>query len=158
MTLRPGLRYAVEELLPHGPTMRLLDRLVSYDADTVTCEVTIRPDSRFCAEGGVPAWVGIEYMAQALCAYIGIQRLQEGRPVQVGLLLGTRAYDCALAAFPLGSRLEVSAELLFRNPDGVCAFACALRLDGRGVASAEIKGFGPDDIEPFLADLAKEAA
>jgi len=158
MTLRPGVAYAIADLLPHGPYMMLLDRLVSYDDASVTCEVTIRPDSRFCTADGVPGWVGIEYMAQALCAYIGIVRLQAGRKVQVELLLGTRSFDCTQPYFAVGSRLQVSAELLFHNPDGVCAFACAIRQDGRLLAESEIKGYGPDDIEPYLNGLSEAAA
>lgn len=158
MTPRPATRYTIEQVLPHGPGMRLLDTVRSHDPNSIVCTLDVRPESPFFEAGGVPGWVGIEYMAQALCALIGIQRLQAGRPIQVELLLGTRAYECSLPAFPAGSRLEVAAELLFRDADGVCAFACAIRLDGREVAQAEIKAYGPDDIEPFLAGLEREAA
>jgi predicted hotdog family 3-hydroxylacyl-ACP dehydratase len=155
--LRQGTSYTLAEILPHGPAMILLDRLVEYDADSLTCELTIRPDSMFIdGTHGVPAWVGIEYMAQALGAFTGIARLQAGRPVQMELLLGTRSYDCTRPYFAVGSRLQVCVKLLFWDPDGVCAFACEVREGAAVLATSELKGYEPDDIEPFLQELARE--
>lgn len=151
--LRTGHFYTLTQVLPHGPGMLLLDRVAGYDAESLTCEVTIRPESRFSDGQSVPAWVGLEYMAQTLGAFTGIARLQRGRAVQVELLLGTRSFDCSTPAFAVGSKLTVRARLLFWDPDGVCAFACEIRQDGAVVATAEVKGFEPDDIEPFLQGL-----
>ena len=151
--LRPGHRYTLPQLLPHGAGMILLDELVGYDAETLTCALTIRPDSRFCDGRRVPAWTGIEYMAQAFGAFTGIARLQKGRPVQVELLLGTRAYDCGVEGFPVGARLTVRVRLLYWDPEGVCAFACEIRRGDAVLARSEVKGFEPDDIEPFLRNL-----
>lgn len=151
--LRPGPAYTLQQLLPHGPGMVLLDALVGYEAESLTCEVTIRPDSRFCDGHAVPAWAGIEYMAQAFGAFTGIARLQKGRAVQIELLLGTRAYDSRVEAFPVGSRLTVRVRLLYWDPDGVCAFACEIRQGAAVLATSELKGYEPDDIEPFLRNL-----
>lgn len=151
--LKPGFTYRLADVLPHGPSMLLLDRLAGYDAESLTCEVDIRPDTKFCDGAAVPAWVGVEYMAQALGAFTGVARLQQGKPVQLELLLGTRAYDCAVTQFPVGSRLSVRARLLFWDPEGTCAFACEVREGDRLLATAEVKGYEPDDIEPFLRKL-----
>lgn len=156
--LRPGLPYTVAELLPHGAGMVLLDHLRAYDEDSATCAVTVRPDSPFSAgQRGVPGWVGIEYMAQTLCAYIGIVRLQAGQKIQIELLLGTRSYDCARPWFAAGTTLAVHAEMLMRSPDGVCAFSCRITDGAEIVARSEIKAYAPDDIEDYLKGLEKEA-
>jgi predicted hotdog family 3-hydroxylacyl-ACP dehydratase len=151
--LRAGHAYTLPQILPHGPGMILLDRLTGYEAESLTCELTIRPDSRFCDGRAVPAWLGIEYMAQTLGAFTGIARLQKGRPVQVELLLGTRAYDSRCESYPVGTTLTVRVKLLFWDPDGVCAFACEVRDGTTLLATAEVKGYEPDDIEPFLLNL-----
>ena len=151
--LRPGHSYTLSQILPHGAGMLLLDRLAGYEAESLTCELTVRPASRFCDGKEVPAWAGLEYMAQTLGAFTGIARLQKGLPVQVELLLGTRAYDCKVPAFPVGSRLAVHVRLLFWDPDGVCAFACEIRQGAAVLATSEVKGFEPEDIEPFLRGL-----
>lgn len=156
--LRPGKTYTLPQVLPHGPSMLLLDRLVGYEPEALTCELTVRPDSRFCDGRGVPAWVGLEYMAQTLGAFTGVARLQQGKPIQLELLLGTRSYDSRVDAFPVGSTLTVRARLLFWDPDGLCAFACEVREGSRVLATSEVKGFEPDDIEPFLRKLTREAA
>lgn len=155
--IRPGPLYSLADVLPHGPGMLLLDRMVAYDTESLTCELTVRPDSMFNdGKHGVPAWVGIEYMAQTLGAYTGIARLQAGKKVQLELLLGTRSYDCSKPYFREGACLHVRVKLLFWDPDGVCAFACEIREGATVLASSEVKGYEPDDIEPFLQELAKE--
>ncbi len=155
--LRPGRSYRLPDVLPHGPGMLLLDRIAGYTGDTLSCEVDVKPDTKFCDGHAVPAWVGLEYMAQTLGAYTGISRLQDGKPVQLELLLGSRAYECAVPAFPVGSTLVVIARLLFWDDDGVCAFACEIREQGRLLATAEVKGFEPEDIEPFLHQVETKA-
>ena len=155
--LRPGATYRLPDVLPHGPGMLLLDRITGYTADTLSCEVAVKAATRFCDGRAVPAWVGLEYMAQTLGAFTGVARLQAGKPVQLELLLGSRAYECTVPDFPVGSTLAVSARLLFWDDDGVCAFACEIREHGRLFATAEVKGYEPDDIEPFLREVEGKA-
>ena len=146
----------VASLIPQGPGMVLLDRMVAMGEDWGECEVTIRPDSLFCAGGAVPAHVGIEYMAQTLGALEGLWRVRAGKPVQVGLLLGARSYRSEVGRFEVGWTLRVRASQLLKAADGVSAFACEITHGGRRLAHAEIKAYQPDDIEPYLNDLAKE--
>ena len=46
--------------------MLLLDRLLHADAETATAQLTVAPDALFLQDAGMPAWVGIEYMAQTV--------------------------------------------------------------------------------------------
>ena len=73
----------IRSLLPHSGTMVLLDRVVAADADSLCAEVAIRPDSLFCNADGVGAWVGIEYMAQAIAAHAGYLARLRGDAVKV---------------------------------------------------------------------------
>ncbi len=71
----------IGELLPHGPEMTLIDRLVEYSPQRSVATVTIERHSRFFAEpNGVPAWVGIEYMAQTIAARAGYEARLRGEP------------------------------------------------------------------------------
>ncbi|MFA5938398.1 MAG: hypothetical protein WC809_03490 [Sinimarinibacterium sp.] len=142
---RPGA------LLPHGPGMTLLDEVLQLDDEGATCLVRIHPQARFFEPGrGVPNWVGIEYMAQAIGVHAGHLRTQLGLSVEIGLLLGTRAYDCNHAWFRDGERVQVRVELLVRDGEGVGAYDCKLG-DGREVWSqAQIKAYQPDHIRAFL--------
>ncbi|WP_028007442.1 ApeP family dehydratase [Solimonas flava] len=158
-TPEPGHVYAIAELLPHGPGFLLLDALLDYGADHASCTVHVTPRTRFFEAGrGVPAWVGVEYMAQAIGAYAGIVRLQSGLGVEIGLLLGTRRYRSAVPYFADGSTLVARAEQLVRDASGVAAFACTLSDGDRELARAEIKAYQPDDIHDYLQALTEDRA
>lgn len=151
--------YTPAQTLPHGPSMCLLDEILACDAESSTCALRITPASRFYEPGlGAPSWVGIEYMAQCIGVWAGVQRLQAGLPVTLGLLLGTRSYACTQAHFAEGQRVVVTARLLVRDSQGVGVFACELGNGTDVWAQADIKAFQPDDIKDFLAMLSGEDA
>ena len=54
-------------LIPHGPSMCLLDRVIEWDERGIRCaSVSHRdPDNPLREAGGLPVWAGIEYSAQA---------------------------------------------------------------------------------------------
>ena len=65
---------AIAQLIPHRPPMLLLDRIIEADFEHVIVETVIREGSTFYQSGcGVPALVGIEYMAQAAATLGGLQ-------------------------------------------------------------------------------------
>ncbi len=103
------------ELLPHEAPMVLLDRVLSFDESSLVAQVRIRPDSMFCTDVGVPGWIGIEYMAQAVAAHAGMKALQRGKAPVIGYLLGTRAYRGEIGTFPVGTRLTVHVEVTLRG-------------------------------------------
>jgi len=133
----------VSELLPHDPPMVLLDRALRYNESSLTAEVDIRPDSVLCGSDGVPGWVGIEYMAQAVAAHAGFKARLIGEQPAVGYLLGTRSYQCSVGNFPIGATLSVHIESLFTEM-GLGAFACKIAMNG-AVATATINVYQPPD-------------
>ena len=142
----------IRSLVPHGGAMSLLGRLLAADAETLSAEVAIDAGSMFCAGGAVGAWVGIEYMAQAVAAHAGYGARLRGEPVRVGFLLGTRRYACAVSAFPVGSVLHVQVQRMLQGENGLGAYECRI-VDGAGAdewASATITVFQPDNVEEFL--------
>ena len=149
MQLRTGERYAVEQVLPHRAPM-LLAEAVDYGADYGQIRLTVRADSPFC-EGaqGVPAWVGIEYMAQAMGVFSGVERVQNGASPQIGLLIGTRRYDSTVPLFPLGAQLTITARLTFCEGE-MFVFQCEISDGQQVLAQGDIKAFRPDDVQAFL--------
>ncbi|WP_313176143.1 3-hydroxylacyl-ACP dehydratase [Massilia sp.] len=145
----------IHSLVPHSGAMSLLDRFVAADEDNLTAQVTIRPDTMFLVDGAVGAWVGVEYMAQAVAAHAGYAATRRGEPVRVGFLLGTRRYACAVPAFALGSVLTVHVHRALQGENGLGAFDCRIEDIGedggvREVATATITVFQPDNVEEFL--------
>ena len=93
----------VSEILPHQGAMLLLDEIVSSDEESLTARVEIRETSTFFKTDGVPSWVGIEYLAQAVAAWAG----KRGGGPQVGFLLGVKKYTATQPVFSLGSTLTI---------------------------------------------------
>jgi predicted hotdog family 3-hydroxylacyl-ACP dehydratase len=131
----------IGELLPHGPEMTLLERLSVYSPQRSVATVTITPESRFVEAHGVPAWVGIEYMAQAIAAHAGYEGRLRGEPPAIGFLLGTRAYRSEIGVFPLGATLTISVEPLVTDGK-LGAFQCSIATD-RVLATAVVNTYRP---------------
>nr|WP_229516983.1 3-hydroxylacyl-ACP dehydratase [Massilia oculi] len=137
--------------------MSLLGRFLEADEESLAAEVRIGPDSMFCVDGAVGAWVGVEYMAQAVAAHAGWCARRRDEPVRVGFLLGSRKYACGVAAFPVGSRLRIEVRRALQGENGLGAFDCRILdadadadADGNALASATITVFQPNNVEEFL--------
>jgi len=137
-------------LIPHAGPMVLLDRVISVDQESLCAEVRIRSNSLFCDGDGVGAWVGLEYMAQAIGAWAGYTGQLRGEPVKLGFLLGTRRYECSRPAFALGSMLEVRIQRVFQNENGLGSFECYIDDEEGRIASASVTVFQPVEVDDFL--------
>ncbi len=145
--MSPTPQFRIEDVLPHEGRMLLLDELVEYGPDHVICAVTIGADTQFCDAGrGVPAWVGLEYMAQTMCAYSGIDEARAGQKPSIGLLLGSRRYVSEVECFPIGVRLSIRADLLLRDENDLVAFACTIHDGPRQLARGDVKAYRPKDV------------
>lgn len=141
---------AIEQVVPHRGRMLLVDALLESDADAVVVSAEVRPDNLFADERGVPAWVGIEYMAQAIAAWAGCRALARGEPARIGFLLGTRRYDSACEYFPVGAQLRIEARRELFGDNGLGMFACRILEDGAELARANLSVFEPPDPAAFL--------
>ena len=142
----------IRSLVPHAGPMVLLDRVISADEQSLCAEVGIRSDTLFCGPDGVGAWVGIEYMAQAIGAWAGYTAQLRGEPVKLGFLLGTRRYECRLPIFVLGSQLRVHVLRVFQNENGLGSFECAIDNEEGRVATATVTVFQPHNVNDFILE------
>jgi len=140
----------IRSLLPHAGPMVLLERVVSVDEESLLAEVCIRPGSLFCRAGGVGAWVGIEYMAQAIGAWSGYAARLRGEAPKLGFLLGTRRYECRRPIFVLGSRLRVHVQRVFQNENGLGSFECVIDDEEGRIATATVTVFQPHNVNDFV--------
>lgn len=140
----------VEGWIPHRGAMRLIDRVLEVDADHSVAEVDVPFDGLFVRDGEVPAWVGIEYMAQTVSAWAGARARAQGGAPRAGLLLGSRRYEVKRGGFPCGARLRVEARCELIGANGLGQFDCRIEMDGEEVASARISVFDPPEGVDFL--------
>lgn len=136
-TALPSRFPPVSELLPHRGRMLLLDEVVASGPGFVSCRVSIRPDSVFLEGGGVPSLVAIEYMAQTIAAYAGLQARSQGLPVRIGYLLGTRELALDVDFFRVGDELLVEAHHQFGD-ERIGAFDCRVVVGGHVVAAGRL--------------------
>lgn len=137
--------------IPHDPPMALIDRILAFDADSIEAEADIREDAVFAGAHGVPAWIGIEYMAQTVAAHAGLGAALAGAPVRKGFLLGTRELHWRVPQFPFGATLRLGGHRVSQGATGLICFDCEARLDGETVSQGRLNVFQPEDPDAFLA-------
>ena len=104
------------------------------------------------ADGAMPAWIGIELMAQAIAAHVGLLSMRGGNPARPGVLLGSRRYDAHTPAFARGALLRIEVKELLRGDEGHGAYECVIQHDGVVAAEAVIKVFQPRDFHSFIEE------
>ena len=139
--------YPIEKFLCHRRGMKLIDKLLSYTQDSVDVEATITENSIFLEAGGVPAWMGIEYAAQAVATLSGVRAVLNNEEIKLGLLLSGRRYSCKQSYFPVGQKLIIHAQEDF-NDGKMGAYRCIIRNeDKEEIASVSINAYVPDKLE-----------
>lgn len=128
------------QLLPHTGRAIWIDAIVNNTAAGITATTTITPAHPcFVAGRGVPAWAGIEMMAQAFAAHASLSHAddQHGTPRR-GMLLGTRRYRSHVAWFVDGAQLIIHAARSFGHDGGMAACDCRIEGDGEILAESTI--------------------
>lgn len=146
------INWPVAELLPHAGDMVLLDAVEMFDAESIETRLEVKPSGLLnLPDGSLPAWVGIEMMAQTVAAFAGCHARQAGLPVELGFLLGTRSFQCNVEHFPAGSLLRIRAMRSLQDDNGMGVFEC--HLDGPGIhAEARLNVFRPPEVASYLQE------
>lgn len=153
---RIPVTYPVTTIVPHAGRMCLLNQALEGDAESLTCEVTISEDDLFFVNGGVDAWVGIEYMAQTVAAWAGWRARLRGEEPKIGFLLGSRRYESRHPRFALGETLRVDVHRQFQADNGIGQFDCRIELEGKTIATATLTVYEPADARDFLMGTSSE--
>ena len=132
----------LQELVPHRAPMLLLDRVEAADETTLRASLAIHAGTEFLEAEGVPAHIGIEYMAQACAAFAGHRALAEDGAPRIGFLLGSRRFLMHRPWVRLGDRLEVSVTMVFQD-QGMGSFAARIEVAGDLAAEAELTVYEP---------------
>ncbi|MFJ2282522.1 hotdog family protein [Pseudomonas sp. NPDC087803] len=142
--------WPLAELLPHAGDMILIDRILSFDEEQIHTRLTVKPDGLFnLPDGSLPAWVGIELMAQSVAAFAGCHARVNGNPVELGFLLGTRKFECNVEAFAAGSELTIHGIRSLEDDNGMGVFECHINAPGIE-ASARLNVFRPPQPSQYL--------
>ena len=143
----------VAAFMPHAAPMVFLERWLEHDADRTLCETRVERLA-FLREpdGSLPAWVGIEMLAQTLAVHAGVTAHEQRNEPLVGFLLGTRRLTVAVARLSPGVRYEVECRRVWGERGLVC-FETALRERGDEavLVGGRLNAYVPEDVEALLA-------
>ncbi|RCK51684.1 hypothetical protein TH25_08330 [Thalassospira profundimaris] len=137
----------MEKLVPHAKPMLLIDRILAADDTSLKAAVQIDENSLFYTpENGVPSYVGIEYIAQAVSAYSGWRAWQASTTgnsePRIGYLLGTRKMTLHETSFTAGDHLTIDVENIFEDGE-MGVFDGTVCRDGQVIVSARINVYQP---------------
>jgi predicted hotdog family 3-hydroxylacyl-ACP dehydratase len=100
-------------IMPHRGKMLLLTRVNQYDfnQESIEAEYHLTEDCLFYDPmiDGVPAWVGFEFIAQAVSAFLGIKTRARGEPIKDGFVLSVSQVRIELPFFKTGSNIVIKA-------------------------------------------------
>lgn len=134
------------ELLPHAAPMILLDSVEQADETRVECSVLLSDRDPFMAEGRVRAVVCLEYIAQAIGAFVGLERRARGLRPQIGYIVGLRTLALHREYLQRGDRLRVSATLTWSDQE-TATFDGTVQCEGECVAEGQVTVYQPNDPE-----------
>ena len=141
----------IEELIPHRDTMLLLDKVAEFEEKSVLGECVPAHNAWYSDESGnMPAWIGIELMAQTVAAHVALIKRMKGLPPKMGILLGTRKYHSEVESFIAGDILKIRVVQLFMDSGGMGAYECSIASGEMVRATALLKVFEPENVELFL--------
>jgi predicted hotdog family 3-hydroxylacyl-ACP dehydratase len=100
----------IRELVPHRDTLLLLSEVLDHDGRTTTCRVApSRHGWLSRADGSVPAWLAIEYMAQGAAAHESMLSRTDETPPSPGFLIKASRVRLPLSNLAADQGLRVRA-------------------------------------------------
>lgn len=135
---------AITSVLPHKAPMILIDNILAVAEESIQCQLTVTTNHTFFDPqiSGIPAWVGIELMAQSVAAWSGYHALQKNSKPPMGFLLGSRRYKSNCSYFTDNIQLHIFATRLMEN-NGMAVFDCRIESNGNILATGQLNAYVP---------------
>jgi predicted hotdog family 3-hydroxylacyl-ACP dehydratase len=140
-------------LVPHKGKMFLLSRIRSYSMEkrSLASEYDITGACIFYNKelGGVPSWVGFEFMAQSISALSGLEGKDLGKAPRFGFILSVSGLEIKAPVFKAGSTvlIEVEEETVVEN---VYSFRCRIWYEEKIAVEAKLTVMEAEDPETVL--------
>ncbi|MDF2042567.1 MULTISPECIES: hotdog family protein [unclassified Pantoea] len=137
--------------LPHAAPMLLLDQLIAVDEEHVHCQVSTSADGVLAPfltpQGELPAWFGVEMMAQTVGVWSGWHAKQGGATlIPPGMLLGGRGWRADQPYFHANVTLDIRMTLLMRD-DRMGSFEGDICYGPQRLASGRLNTWQPNETE-----------
>jgi predicted hotdog family 3-hydroxylacyl-ACP dehydratase len=143
---------SVEDILPHKGDMVLIHSLLEYGEDYLTSCVDIKKQILFKnANGEVPSWIGMEYMAQTIGAFAGVAAEKTGGDPKIGFLISVRQYKMNHSVFTSDQKLRIHVKLTYSD-SVMGAYDCTIEdyKSKKELVTSLVRVYQPEDVEKFL--------
>lgn len=139
------------DFLPHKTPMVLVERVIAVNDDSVHCQVSTAKEGCLApfltTQGELPAWFGVEIMAQTVGVWSGWQAKRAGSTLILpGMLLGGRGWRATQSTFPANATLDITMRLLMRD-DRMGSFEGEICHGERLLASGRLNTYQPNKEE-----------
>ncbi len=143
----------VTHYIRHRPPMLLVDDIQETSTDCAATTTTITHDNLFYdnEKNGVPAWVGMEIMAQTAGVWVGMEDERNGKQPELGFLLGSRSYEAYQPLFTEGETLFTQVTATFINLPMVVFAGVMKNQQGELLAKGEFTAFRPENVDAYLS-------
>lgn len=138
---------SVSKYLMHTDDIVLLDEILYFDMQKITCATTIKDSMPFLNDGVFPTFKSIEIMAQTLGVYQGKMAELVGQRPRMGFLLGARKFYINKSNFKIGDKLIVHARQSLQDESGFGVYDCEIFCGDELAAKASINVFSPSEEE-----------
>jgi predicted hotdog family 3-hydroxylacyl-ACP dehydratase len=139
-----SLPVSADVLVPHGPPMLLISRLIEFESHSGVAEADINAENPLLDErGDLDRLAAVEMIAQSYAALKGYDDLSHGRSIKKGYLVGIRGmkfFDGSQS----GNILEIHVSTVKSLGEFASAKGEVLR-DGEVIAEGTIKVWTPDN-------------
>lgn len=125
--------------IPHDGAMCLLDGVIAWDRDRITCRATSHRDraNPLARNGTLSAVAGLEYGAQAMALHGALTGIISERP-RVGMIASARALRWSAPRLDdLAAPLEVTAQRL-GDTGAQVSYEIAVRCAGRDILTGRV--------------------
>lgn len=132
----------VATFLRHRPPLMLLERVVSSSGELTVCEWDVVEGGPFVQQYlGIPAYIGIEFMAQCIAVHAGVRARSDGLGPPLGFLLGTRHFRSNVDWIVPGQSCQARCRELMRDANGMGSYDCSILIRGNPIAEARLSVF-----------------
>jgi predicted hotdog family 3-hydroxylacyl-ACP dehydratase len=129
-------------LVPHQPPMLWIDAIDAVEGEQIVCRVTVRDEHVFVERGAAETIVAIEWMAQSVAAFVGLEDESKGTGPRPGYLVAIPEARFFAASVLVGETVILTCTRRFGD-EQLASFTCVARRGDEPLAEAIINVFRP---------------
>lgn len=128
----------IGDLIPQSGRSVLLDKVLDVTEESIRCLASVRLGDLYVGPNGVGSIVCLEWMAQAIATYVGVEKKIMGRGITKGYLLSCRELCLDITWLDIGDEFVVSATVVRNGGSNLGSFACDVFRGKDKVASGTL--------------------